>query len=117
MKKIFFLTLALMFCFTVFTGCASDDIAEKLYRVESIEEDGIIVLKSAEEYIFVKYTDANLEIELHDTVVIDFSDSDLKPANGKFIAFDGSEHRYSYILENVKSIRLADPSKGEPTFA
>ena len=64
--------------------------------------------------IYVKYAKAD-RFEQFDTVIIEFSEDDLKPETGPISTFDGFEALYSYVLENPKSVRLAGP--GEPIFA
>ena len=122
MKRAVFLIITIILCVALFEGCAKD-VTEvvtqgEFCRVLCIKEDGIVVEIPDTDlgYVYVKYTNADLEIEPLDTVVIEFSESDLKSANEKFTDFFGEELTYLNILENPKSIRLADPSIGEPTF-
>lgn len=92
-------------------------------QVMSLEEDGMIVympdIKDGEgnytaQYVYVKTAKIDPEIRTLHTVIIEFSESDLKPESGSFIdAFD-YERSYSYILEKPKSLRLTEP--GEPTY-
>ena len=64
----------------------------------------------------MKYAGTEPEIGLLDMVVMEFDETDLKSAAGTFLTVGEEEQTYSYILVDPKSIRLADPSKGEPTF-
>ena len=122
MKRAVFLIITIILCVALFQGCAKDATEVvtqgEFCRVLCIKEDGIVVEIPDTDlgYVYVKYTNADLEIEPLDTVVIEFSESDLKSANEKFTDFFGEELTYLNILENPKSIRLADPSIGEPTF-
>ncbi len=83
-------------------------------RVLCLKEDGIIVWAGEYEHIYVKNVDVALDIKPLQTVVIDFSESDLKEGDGTFTDFSGAELCYSYILENPKSIRYT--TLEEPTF-
>ncbi len=117
MKKGLLFIFTMIFCLSVFLGCSADmDTERQFCRVVCLEEDGIIVSIEYIGYVYVKNVNANLEIRELNTVVMEFSETDLTPANGTFLNFDGRELNYSYILENPKSIRLADPEAGEPTF-
>ena len=117
MKKVLFFIITMTVCLSVLFGCATDaDVQTKSCRVVCLEEDGIIVSIEYIGHVYVKNVDADLEISTLNTVVMEFSEDDLKPANGTFLNFDGRELNYSYILENPERIRLADPDSGEPTF-
>lgn len=122
MKRAVFLIITIILCVALFEGCAKDATEVvtqgEFCRVLCIKEDGIVVEIPDTDlgYVYVKYTNADLKIEPLDTVVIEFSESDLKSENEKFTDFFGEELTYLNILENPKSIRLADPSIGEPTF-
>lgn len=83
-------------------------------RVVCLKEDGIIVWAGEYEHIYVKNVDVALDVKPLQTVVIDFSESDLQRANGTFTDTFGDEQTYSYILENPKSIRHT--TSEEPTF-
>ena len=112
MKKWIALFITLILCVSVLFGCA--DVQKKYCRVVCVREDGMILDIEQLGYVYVKT--ANGDFAILSTVVMEFSESDLKPANGTFLKFDGSEQNYSYIIETPKSIRLADPTAGEPTF-
>lgn len=120
MKKTFALMLTTALCLIILAGCSHDDAkpdsSGTFCRVVCLEEDGLIVDMENVGYVYVKNIPGDLEIKLLDTVVIDFSEDGLKSEVGEFNAFDGRELSYSYVLENPKSIRLADSSAGEPTF-
>lgn len=83
-------------------------------RVLRLKEDGIIVWAGEYGHIYVKNVDVALDIKPLQTVVLDFSESDLQKANGTFTDSFGDEQTYSYILENPKSIRHT--SSEEPTY-
>ena len=83
-------------------------------RVVCLKDDGIIVWAGEYEHIYVKNIDVALDIKPLQTVVIDFSESDLQKAKGTFTDSFGDEQTYSYILESPKSIRHTTAE--EPTF-
>ena len=132
MKKTGLLILAIMLCFALFLcGCTQNtpedsitttrsdeavntEIQGELCRVMSVQDDGIIVWAGEYEHIYVKNVDVALDIKPLQTVVIDFSESDLQKANGTFTDTFGDEQTYSYILESPKSIRHT--TSEEPTF-
>ena len=113
MKKIGAFMLAL--CLVVLMGCAQN-AQGKFCRVVAVQEKGIVVEIEAVGVVYVKNIPADLKIEALDTVVMEFSETDLQLESGKFVDAFGEEQNYSYILETPQSIRLADPSADEPTF-
>ena len=122
MKKAVFFIIAITLCFVLLEACdknaAGVSTQGEFCRVLCLKEGGIVVEIPDMDlgYVYVKYSNSDLEIAPLDTVVIEFTESDLKLASEKFTDFFEEELTYSYILENPKSIRLADPSSGEPTF-
>ena len=122
MKKLFCFMLALGLCLVVFSGCSQSvdesSLREEFCCVLSLQEDGIVVeIPDADlGYVYVRYCDKALEVAPLDTVVIQFSETDLKSAYGKFTDYFGETLSYSYIIDSPHSIRLADAAKGEPTF-
>ena len=120
MKKTLALMISIALCLSFLAGCTHDASKSNtdgtFCRVVCLEGDGLIVDVENVGYVYVKHIDSNLIIEPSDTVVIVFSENDLKSESGPFQNFDGRELSYSYILETPKSIRLADTSAGEPTF-
>ena len=132
MKKSIALIVAIIMLLTAFLcGCTNNSINEdttttefqeitnaeaqgEFCRVLCLKEDGIIVWAGEYEHIYVKNIDVALDIKPLQTVVIDFSESDLQRANGTFTDTFGDEQTYSYILESPKSIRHT--TSEEPTF-
>lgn len=115
MKKTILLITALTLCLVFFlVGCSGTDEQSAFCQVLCVKDDGIIVWIENTGNVYVKHVDPALAIEPLDTVVMEFSEGDLKSANGTFIDFFGAEQSYSYILENPGSIRPA--TDGEPTF-
>lgn len=132
MKKSIALIVAITLCLTAFLcGCTNNSINEdtttaesekitnaeaqgELCRVVCLKDDGIIVWAGEYEHIYVRNVDAALDIKPLQTVVIDFSESDLQRANGTFTDTFGDEQTYSCILESPKSIRHT--TSEEPTF-
>lgn len=122
MRKAVLFLFVVTLCLTALCGCTEEaakaDPQEELCRVLCIKEDGIVVEIPSLDVgcVYVKLTNDDLEIEPLDTVVIEFSSSDLKSESGEFTDPFGEEQAYSYVLENHKNVRLADTSVGEPTF-
>lgn len=134
MKKSIALIVAITLCLTAFLcGCTKntkEDMQDttttefkeitkteaqgELCRVVCLKDDGIIVWAGEYEHIYVKNVDVALDIKPLQTVVIDFSESDLQRANGTFTDTFGDEQTYSCILESPKSIRHT--TSEEPTF-
>ena len=132
MKKSIALIVAIIMLLTAFLcACTNNSINEDTATVESeeitnaeaqgefcrvvyLKNDGIIVWAGKYEHIYVKNIDVDLDIKPLQTVVIDFSESDLQRANGAFTDTFGDEQNYSYILESPKSIRHT--TSEEPTF-
>ena len=134
MKKSVFLIITIALCFVLLlSGCSentqNDDVQNtteeaksttvnttdgEFCRVVSCEDDGIIVWAGEYDYIYIRNIDDDLDIKPLQTVVVDFSESDLKEGDGTFTDFSGAELCYSYILENPKSIRYT--TSEEPTF-
>ena len=99
---------------TEFKEITKTETQGEFCRVVCLKDDGIIVWAGEYEHIYVKNVDVALDIKPLQTVVIDFSESDLQKANGTFTDTFGDEQTYSYILENPKSIRHT--TSEEPIF-
>ena len=110
----------LAICLVFLMGCTHDTADVKTQgefcRVVSVREDGIVVEIENVGVVYVKNLPTDLKIEALDTVVMEFSETDLKPESGKFVDAFGEEQSYAFILEIPQSIRLANPEAGEPTF-
>ena len=119
MKKVIFFANVMALCLAfLFGGCSHNaaqvDTQSAFCRVLCLEDNGIVVQIENIGNVYIKHVDATLEIELLDTVVIEFSESDLESASGKFTDAFGEKQSYSYILDNPKSIRHT--TEEEPTF-
>ena len=66
--------------------------------------------------VFVKYDNANQHIELFDTVILEYYETDLIEKSGTYTDVLGERASYSYKITDPKSVRVADPSKGELVF-
>ena len=99
---------------TEFKEITKTETQGEFCRVVCLKEDGIIVWAGEYEHIYVKNIDVALDIKPLQTVVIDFSESDLQKAKGTFTDSFGDEQNYSYILESPISIRHT--TSEEPTF-
>ena len=118
MKKTMGLLLVLALSLAVFAGCTQAaqqaDIQEKRCRVEGLEENAMFVFMSDVGYVRIQCEQVNLELKQWDTVVVEFSESDLKQETGTYRSFAGAEQEYTYVLTQAKSMR--HPQPGEPTF-
>ena len=118
MKKAILVTLILALCLAAFAGCtrgdAQADLLEKSCRVEGMEENALYVYMSDVGYVRIACQQTNLELKQWDTVVVEFSQSDLKEESGSYQTFGGGEQEYTYVLMQVKSMR--HPQPGEATF-
>ena len=99
---------------TEFKEITKTETQGEFCRVLCLKDDGIVVWAGEYEHIYVKNIDVALYIKSLQTVVIDFSESDLQEAKGTFTDSFGDEQTYSYILESPKSIRHT--TSEEPTF-
>lgn len=99
---------------TEFQEITKTETQGEFCRVVCLKDGGIIVWAGEYEHIYVKNVDVALDIKPLQTVVIDFSESDLQKVNGAFKDTFGDEQTYSYILESPKSIRHT--TSEEPTF-
>ena len=99
---------------TEFKEITKPETQGEFCRVLCLKDDGIVVWAGEYEHIYVKNIDVALDIKPLQTVVIDFSESDLQKAKGTFTDSFGDEQTYSYILESPKSIRHT--TSEEPTF-
>lgn len=119
MKKAIYFTISIMLCLTLFfCGCSKNetevDNQGEFCHVLCLTDDGIIVWMEDIGHVYVKNVDTALNIEPLDTVVMEFTENDLKSASGQFIDYFGEEQNYSFIIENPKSIRHTTAE--EPTF-
>ena len=119
MRKAISFVIVMLLCLGLFfSGCSQitekENTQSEFCHVLCLTDDGIFVWIEDIGHVYVKHIDAALKIEALDTVVMEFSESDLEPASGKFTDFFGEEQSYSYIIENPKSIRHTIAE--EPTF-
>ena len=99
---------------TEFKEITKTETQGEFCRVLCLKDDGIVVWAGEYDYIYIRNIDDALDIKPLQTVVVDFSESDLKEWDGTFTDFSGAELCYLYILENPKSIRHT--TSEEPTF-
>ena len=123
MKRSLAFVLVLV-CILAFSGC-KDDIAETKYKGDSaksycyvsyVTSDGFVAGINDIGRVFVEYANADEDIKLFDTVIVEYGTDDLIEENGSYVAITGNEARWSYRIKNPKKVRVADPSKGEPVF-
>ena len=93
------------------TGNGNEQPKLRSFRVEGIKEDGMILYMGANTYLYVK---SNMKVYMFATVYMTYLDSDIKQQSGKFTDHSGKELEYTYVLENVLSIRF--PVSGETTY-
>ena len=113
MKRILFIILATVLCLSLFSGCATK---KEFCYVGDVTEDGFFVdLDDVEGTVFVKYENAQQRVRSYTTVLIEYSSFKLKKKSGSIVVGKYTCY-YSYVLEEVKNLRLSDPSKGEPLY-
>jgi len=114
----------MLVCVLAFSGC-KDNIAKTKYKgdtaksycyVSYVSSDGFVADINDLGRVFVEYANADDNIELFDTVIVEYSTDDLIEENGSYVAITGNEDHWSYRIQNPKKVRVADPSKGEPVF-
>ena len=122
LKKIIAFFLSLLLTLTI-TSCkestpqdSSGDITESYCYVSYVTTNGFAAHINDIGCVFIEHKNANKQIELFDTVIVKYHTSDLTEDNGSYIGVAGEKETYSYRIKNPKSVRLADPSKGEPVF-
>lgn len=117
MKKFLWIIVVVTLCLTGFCGCdpsfEETETTGVYCRVEAISEEGFVASVDGKN-IFVVYAQAD-QFEEYDTVVIAFSQEDLRAESGIVPDSYGYEIDYAYVLENPSGVRPAGP--GEPTFA
>ena len=100
-------------------GCntSSDDKKKEAYcYVVHVESNGFVADIIDVGVAYIEYSNANQEIEIFDTVIIEYDEADLIEENGKYTVITGESASFSYKITNLKSVRVADPSKGEEVF-
>ena len=110
------LVLALMLSMV---GCntSSDDKKKEVYcYVVYVESNGFVADIIDVGVAYIEYSNANQEIELFDTVIIEYYETDLIEKSGTYTDVSGERASYSYKITDPKAVRVADPSKGEPVF-
>ena len=100
-------------------GCntSSDDKEKEAYcYVVHVESNGFVADIIDVGVAYIEYSNANQEIELFDTVIIEYDEADLIEENGTYTGITGESASFSYKITNLNSVRVADPSKGEEVF-
>ena len=100
-------------------GCntSSDDKEKEAYcYVVHVESNGFVADIIDVGVAYIEYSNANQEIELFDTVIIEYDESELIEENGTYTDITGGSASFSYKITNLNSVRVADPSKGEEVF-
>ena len=78
-----------------------------------VSEGGFVAHINAYGNVFVTNKSSN-SIEIFDTVIIEYYEANLFRESGSF-DMAGETEQYSYMLEAI-SVRVADPSNGDPVF-
>ena len=100
-------------------GCntSSDDKKKEAYcYVVHVESNGFVADIIDVGVAYIEYSNANQEIEIFDTVIIEYDEADLIEENGTYTDITGESASFSYKITNLNSVRVADPSKGEEVF-
>lgn len=113
MKKVLSVAIVITFCLFSFFGCASKEYCYVSY----VSEEGFVADIGEYDRVFVKYANADESIHIFDTVVVKFDADDIKEISGTYTDnITGNPSSYSYVLENVKSVRQSNPKIGEPIY-
>ena len=104
---------------TEVTTALEDESAARIESygyVVSVKRNGFVASINEIGYVYIRYDGAKDEIELYDTVIVEYSAADLIEKNGLYMGSGGEIERYSYQIKEPRRVRVADPSKGEPVF-
>ena len=124
MKKYIACLLIVMLIIST-VGCSISGKKVAYCYVRAVSPDGFLAglydsegLKTISKGVYIPYPDADKSFCEYDTVVIEYDEADLTAQEGIVPGFEDLEivYKYQCYLSNVSSARLADPSKGEPTF-
>ena len=97
-------------------GDEADALIESYCYVVCVKRNGFVASINDVGYVYIRYDDAEDEIELYNTVIVEYSSADLIEKNGIYIGSAGEIEQYSFQIKEPRSVRVADPSKGEPVF-
>ena len=98
------------------TGKQIEELVESYCYVVCVKRNGFIVSINDVGYVYIRYAHAKDEIEIYNTVIVEYDPADLMEQSGIYIGSAGEIEEYSFKLQNPRSVRIADPSKGEPVF-
>ena len=122
MKKLTALLLMLILMFSV-VGCnipSSNEKEENVIKaacyVLHVKPDGFVAYINDIEEVYIQYPNALNQIEKFDTVIIEYYETNLIKTDGTYMDVSGERASYSYKIANPKSVRVADPSNGDPVF-
>ena len=104
---------------TEVTTALEDESAARIESygyVVSVKRNGFVASINEIGYVYIRYDGAKDEIELYDTVIVEYSSADLIEKNGFYMGSGGEIERYSYQIKEPRRVRVADPSNGEPVF-
>lgn len=122
MKKLTALLLVMILIFSMI-GCnnpssndRNGDVIEVSCYVTCVKFNGFVAHIYDVGYVFVKYANAKKQIDVFDTVIVEYYENELIEKNGTYVDVSGERMNYSYMIKSPVSARIADPSKGEPVF-
>ena len=119
-KLTFFLATLLAFsmmgCSTPFSNREDEKVIKADCYVVCVKPNGFVASINGVGDVFIKYANAKEQIDVFDTVIVEYYETDLIEKNGAYVDARGERARYSYQIKSPKSIRVADPSKGELVF-
>ena len=123
MKKLTALLLILILMFSV-VSCnipssneKEDDVIKADCYVLHVKSNGFVANINDVGTVYIEYPNDLNQIEIFDTVIIEYYETNLIKTNGTYIDVSGERASYSYKIANPKSVRVADPSDGEPVFS
>ena len=122
MKKLTALLLMLILMFSV-VGCnipssneKEEDVIKADCYVLHVKPDGFVAYINDIGEVYIQYPNALNQIEKFDTVIIEYYETNLIKTDGTYMDVSGERASYSYKIANPKSVRVADPSNGDPVF-
>ena len=116
MKKVVFITFALVFCMTAFQ-VTQELLTETAYLyVGYVDAQGFFADLDGVGRTYICYPCADEEIKICDTVAVRYFKQDVVAEHGSVTMITGYDSYYEHVLNKVISLRPADPKKGEPVF-
>ena len=115
-----FWTIILIFsmvgCNQPSTSNGESDATTAYCYVLGVTADGFVANINGVGDVFIKYANAKQHIEEFDTVIVEYYKANLIEKAGTYTDPSNEKATYSYTVASPISVRVADPSKGEPVF-